>query len=414
MMSRYGTLESSKTKSAFADPDIVSRNCTKLQKSINPSTKYYEDVISSCKVFTDNKIDVIGKFSEVMLSYPQMLHLLVSLCNYVLKIEGPDIETKLRSSSLLRLYTCFQSCSSLKVEGTKNTHFYLWLYKIAEETDVIRQSAVIDILETLPRLNTDLIRSLKAGNLFREDIIRAKEILKNNFQCSMKAVVIGIVMRGRGERFALDFNEDEVGDLTEQSIQNNNLRKNWFKQKEANTWCKFYKNNDTKHEKFKYGQINYFFRFSHLKEDGYVSNLAIASVTTRNTINKYRIKSGTAISGQNVITDLPLDDRNQSSAASIDINYLYVPLREFVSTSVAIAAVDIEQKPIVSPSHKNQHLLHKDARKFLSNRLPMQIHELFLIDLHPSRRNLLTAIDTEEYDDNHDVENDSDSEVDED
>ena len=42
-------------------------------------------------------------------------------------------------------------------------------------------------------------------------------------------------MRGRGERFALDFNEDEIGDLTEQSIQNNNLRKNWFKQKEANT-----------------------------------------------------------------------------------------------------------------------------------------------------------------------------------
>ena len=151
-----------------------------------------------------------------------------------------------------------------------------------------------------------------------------------------------------------------------------------------------------------------------MKEDGYVSNLAIASVTTRNTMNKYRIKSGIAISGQNVITDLPLDDRNESSAASIDVSYLYVPLREFVSTSVAIAAVDIEQKPIVSPSHKNQHLLHKDARKFLSNRLPMQIHELFLIDLHPSRRNLLTAIDTEEYDDNHDVENDSDSEVDED
>ena len=404
-MSRYGALESSKTSYAFAQPSILSKKFNKLQTSINPSWKYYEDVLTSCRVFSDNKIDLMGKFHQLTLSYPQMLNLLISLCNYILKIEGPDISLKLRSSSLLRLYTCFQSCCSLRIEGTKDTHFYLWLYKIAEETDVIRSNSVVEIIENYPDSDIGLTTMLRNGILFREDIYRAKELIMNSFQCTMKAVVIGIIMRGRGSQFALDFNEDDIGDLTDESLYHNNLRNNWYKQREVNTWCKFYKNNDTKHEKFKYGQINYFFRFCNVQKDGYVSNLAIASVTTRNTTNKYLVKPGIPISGQTVITEISNENLIQIKK-SIDCNYLFVPLREFVSTSVAIAAFDIEQKPIITSSHKNQHILHKDARKYLSNRTSKEIHELFLIDLHPCRRNLLTAIDIEEYDENHSDEND--------
>ena len=80
-------------------------------------------------------------------------------------------------------------------------------------------------------------------------------------------------------------------------------------------------------------------------------------------------------------------------ASSINENILFVPLREFVSTAVAIVGFDAERNPILPRNARSYHLIPEDIKRNLSQ--TFQLHEMIMIDLNVSRRKLVVGTDSQ-------------------
>jgi hypothetical protein len=236
---------------------------------------------------------------------------------------------------------------------------------------------------------------LEAGWLYFDDLPRAWELTQTSYRYTCRAVVIGLPMRARGPQHSLKF-KDELGSSGEEISDHsknitNDLREIWFNRTHASSWAKYFahfgkKRSGDNNEKLTYGQVNYFFRFRWYKDDEYISNLAIASVTSRKTnLDHYGKPDIKATALKIIIPD----------GSSIDENILFVPLREFVSTAVATVGLDEDLKPILPSNARAAHLIPQDIQKHLSSGTEANIKELVMIDLNPCRRKVIVGTDSQ-------------------
>ena len=389
MMEKYSDRERSRIEAAFSDEASLlrSKKNIRYRKTLEPEEKFTEEERDDNgdnedenddvpKIFIDNKIDVTGKRRDIMLSLSEQNALLIRLVNYIENIEGTSDEDKCRLSALYRLYKCYEACKRL----VNNEVFYVWLRCVSKIDDAITINASV-------HTSSDVLPSkqqLESGCFYIGDIEKANELTKRNYRYTVEATVLGLRMRARSPYCSLKFNEGsrEISEHSKNIV--NDLRSTWDERSNYSCWAKYYETYDADNERFVYGQVNYFFRFRCYTGDEFVSNLAIASVTSRKSTLKYHAKTNIKATALNVI--IP-------DASSINENILFVPLREFVSTAVAIVGFDAERNPILPRNARSYHLIPEDIKRNLSQ--TFQLHEMVMIDLNVSRRKLVVGTDSQ-------------------
>ena len=366
-MSKYGGREEKRIEDAYGDSDIQSTQYRRMQASLVPSHKWQEGQ------FLDNKIDLFGQRRQVVLNIDEHNMLLERLVQTVINLEISE-DDKIKESPLLRLYLCYKATKQLSGESLS---FYIWLTTITRE-DAVRNQTVNGMLPVLPNDSIRIKQELQSGYLFSIDIPCAAELTIRTFKYTLKGIIFGLKMQGRGIQYARKGNNEEDN--------NNNLKLNWSDKLTFTSWCKFNSNNKRRNErKTSYGNINYFFRFRNCTKDPFVSNLTIASVTAR----KYFVKN---LPNEHIIyggyNSVDVDN------TSIDDNVKFVTLREFVSTAVCSIPLDATKLPIVSSENKHNNFILNDLKDFFSKN--EVINEIILIDLNPSRYNLNVGADKQE------------------
>ena len=366
MMTKYSAKESKRMEDSYGNSQFQSRQYKRLNEALLPSHKWQENQ------FLDNKIDLFGSRKEVILSIEEQNTLLLRLVQTILNIDIHEDE-KLKQSPLLRLYICYNVTKS---KAGELLSFYIWLYTITRE-EMVRDQTINGVVSQVPFESVRIKQTLQSGFIFASDIDCARELIIRSFKYTLKGVVFGIKMNGRGVQYALNSTND---------MDKNDLTKTWSDKLTYSSWCKFHTNNKRSKElKTSYGNINFFFRFRNCKKDPFVSCLTIASVSARKSLTKCLPMEGIAHGGINII-----DVDNTSIESSI----LFVPLREFVSTAVCTIPLDSQKLPIVCTNNKNSNFIRKELKGFFSK--TEIIKELVLIDLNPSRYNLNVGTDLQE------------------
>ena len=388
MMEKYSDRERSRIEAAFTDEAnlLRSKKNIRYRKTLEPEEKFTEEerdengdnedeVNNVPKIFIDNKIDVTGKRHDIFLSLLEQNALLIRLVDYIKNIEGTSDEDKCRSSALYRLHKCYEACKRL----VHNAVFYVWLRRVSSMDEIIINESVHTSSNVLPSK-----AQLESGCFYIGDIEKANELTKRSYRYTLEATVLGLRMRARSPDFSLKFNEGspEISEHSKNVM--NDLTRTWHERSNYSCWAKYYETYDADNEKFVYGQLNYFFRFRWYTGDDFISNLAIASVTSRRTNSKYQAKPNIKATSLNII--IP-------DASSINENILFVPLREFVSTAVAIVGFDADRNPILPTNARSNHLIPEDVKRHLSQ--TFQLHEMVMIDLNVSRRKLVVGTDSQ-------------------
>ena len=336
MMTKYGGKEDKKIEDAYGESDIQSTQSRRMKASLVPPHKWQEGQ------FLDNKLDLFGERKELVLFIDEHNTLLERLVQTVINLEISEDE-KIKESPLLRLFICYRATKQLSGESLS---FFIWLKTITRE-DIVRNQTINGTLLVLPNEPIKIKQELQRGYLFLGDIPCAIELTIRTFKYTLKGVIFGLKMRGRGIKYARNDNNE---------ADTNNLKLNWSDKLTFTSWCKFTSNNKRRNEtKTSYGNLNYFFRFRNCTTDPFVSNLTIASVTAR----KYSVKNlpneNIAHGGYNSV-----DVEN----SSIDESIKFVPLREFVSTAICSIPIDAKKLPIVSSENKHSNFIRNDLKDF--------------------------------------------------
>jgi hypothetical protein len=228
------------------------------------------------------------------------------------------------------------------------------------------------------------IQQLEAGCFYIGDIEKANELTQTSYRYTLEATVLGLTMRARSPDCSLKFND--LGQISEHSKNIvNDLRSTWHERSNYSCWAKYYETYDADNEKFVYGQVNYFFRFRWYTGDDLISILTIASVTSRRSTLKYQAKPNIKATDLNIIN---------SEASSVNENILFLlPVREFVSTVVAIVCFEADRNPILPTNARSYHLIPKDLKRHLSQ--TFQAHEMVMIYLNVAKRKLVVGTDSQ-------------------
>jgi hypothetical protein len=395
-----------------------------------------------------NKTNMKQLGSQMSSNYYVMNELVLALYNFM---ATEVIENKHIISPFYRLYMIYYNSSKIiDVKVTKfitknyptipfNPSFYLWIQMLVF-SDFSRK--LYNLMITDKTADSISEGDLLCGNLFDFDKHSVIEVYNMSPKAvSLRACVKGIDMIGRGIEHC-ETKEPLQPDVYGHTVylpanRFNHLNQQWSFSKQTKCWSKFKhwimrKDKDgvmNCEYKTGYGQTNYFFRIF-LPSDAILHNLAFANVTARNVeMHKVLKREDSIISipymtvydeSEHPAGRLNLDifdletqhmNLNQLAKASRkkmrdNINSLsrefsdspraqtydidmpqFFCLNRFYSTNVAVCGVtktSTHWVPILVDDNKSESANHS---KFYT-RDTSSIRRLYLIDLHPHRRNV--------------------------
>lgn len=213
------------------------------------------------------------------------------------------------------------------------------------------------------------------------------------------AVVHGLPFSGRGEEYSEfqaaskhGYGKQVKDQLCLPHNRNNDLINSWQLRTQCSSWIAFINyhvhGNQVHHDKV-YAQLNYCFRL-HLPFDKLLHNMAFANVTRRN----HKVHDHCPYI-QMITTSLEAvnaaDQQRNKEKIVIESNYddsiHFTALNYILSTRIAVCGIDGTNKPILTNEtvYTSSELCESSG---LVSTKPSEIDRLYLIHLHPGRRNV--------------------------
>lgn len=282
------------------------------------------------------------------------------------------------------------------------THFYNYLHdsnylsKLEDENEGISVENLQNVIKFIILNNPSTNLQQSEGYIRKQDIPLFTEIFNMLiFKVTLfsKAIIFGEKFSGRGFEYRESQSSIEQSRIRTKIPTNphNVLKCNWWKKIQYSSWIKFrvksYNNTDdfgwrVQHNQkevllydlVKYGQLNFCF-YLQLPSDEVLNGICFANITGRRV--NYTSKGNVPI--------LFCDDLK-----SYDDTQRYIPLTNIFSTQIMIIPLDEEKRPYPHNYIKSNDISFRSTQKF------DQIHSLMLIELNPSRSNIMFDESTQE------------------
>jgi hypothetical protein len=357
-------------------------------KDLNEKSKM--DVINQKMIFNDKQICIWNAEKNVLkLDELQLNHLLHAILLYVFKEAEYDIDKAKKESRLFNLY-CVYACmkemkevKDIKDDETCFVHFmYACLKYVGGHPENDYDHLVHRLLDKDDKYYFAYLKDI-------DRVINQLRYLKTYRFASIK----GIRVKSRGRdycetkqpnRVAKRYGAEQNYDVFLPSNKLNLLNKCWMNRE--STWSKI---RDTMNilqmtkiingktsqikETVRYAQNNYFCCLSKVEKEGYLDFTLFANVTSWHVLdNKVYCKD--TINNKNLQINL------------YDIHNVFVPLSNYFSTAVAFCSFGQDNKPYnIQLSKDNFYLENKE---FFCQNLQKEADYLYMIDVHPERRNV--------------------------
>jgi hypothetical protein len=348
-------------------------------KDINDKNKI--DVIDGTIVYNDKICFISSKEKNILkLNDFQVNHLLHAVVLHVYKQARYNIERAKKNSRIFFLY-----CVYLEIKEVKDFVYFMYAcVKYAKgHPDTAYDFLVHALLDKKEKFYNDYLRGI--------DYVMSLFMYITSYRF---ASVNGIKFKSRGREYCESSEPKEINKRygAEQNYkvylpanELNALNQTWMNKE--STWSKLrntidishmaklitkrMKNTETK-ETFRYVQNNYYFCLN-LKNKGeyYVDHTMFANVTSWNTSN-------------NKIFCKEMY-KNKKQIPLYDIDNVFAPLSNYCSTAVAFCAFG-DNKPYNIQLSKDKFCLENS--NFFCNKENKEADYLYMIDIHPERRNI--------------------------
>jgi hypothetical protein len=366
----------------------------RLTKDIN--NKHYISVKSKILQYSDEKFLLLEKIESKRLNFSDMLFNefeLSCLLDEILIEIKKQCRSVCEASYKSPIFRMYLSYKFHKHNENFNCFLKFLFYCIDESTEFYKIYAK-DRSETIYKDNnylywndvdfTVFINVLPSGIFMKEDLVCVKRVLFNfaPYRFS-EAIVFGELMNSRGIKCAEL--EPTIKGMCSNSY--NELKNFWTDVQHLSSWFKYrysYINFqdeefgfNNKHDKFLYGQFNYFFRLF-LPEEQLLHGLPMASAVCRTyEVDKY------------------LNTVSISSNESILNQKLFVCLTNVVSTKLMIGGRDFNKMPI--KLKKNYKTFSEAAVRKFSECGPKEAHDLYILEMSPHRKSLVFDKENKNY-----------------